>query len=106
MKNFSIFLFFCFLYGSEYVHGYDPLGTLGIGRQGTSPLEKFNPRDVAASTGDAVIGIAKQVPQSIPTPETVLSYGKNLVAGMPIEVAFDVINKACKYRKNVFKKII
>lgn len=96
MKNIVYLLFVCFLFGNEYVYGLDPLGALGFG-SGTSPVEKFNPKDVASSTKDAVIGIGKQIPQSIPTPDTILSFSKNMLAGVPVQVGFEVINKACEY---------
>ncbi|KAJ6643641.1 Vitellogenin-1 [Pseudolycoriella hygida] len=91
------FLIFCvsFLLAKECSCLLDTLGSLGIGKNGTSPLEKFNPKDLAGATKDAVIGIGKQIPDSIPSPETIFSFGKNMLAGLPVEVAFDVINQAC-----------
>lgn len=68
-----------------------------MGGSGTSPLEKFNARDLAKSTGDALVGVAKQIPSALPTPDTMASMGKNVLAGYPVKYAFDAINMFCKY---------
>ncbi len=100
MKNIFIILCVCLLIGNDYVYGQKlSWGAIGIG-EGTSPLEKFNPNDVASSAKDALIGIAKQIPDSIPSVDNILSFGKNALAGVPFQVAFDLINKACKFSKN------
>lgn len=101
MKNIFIILCACFLIGSEYVHC--SLGALGIGKNGTSPLEKFNPKDVIDSAKDATIGIAKQIPQSIPTADSILSFSKNMIAGVPYQIGFELINQACKYFIIIYK---
>lgn len=88
MKNIFFFICFGFLF-----HG--TLGSFGLTGSGTSPLEKFNPNDLMASTKDAVGGIVKQIPQSIPTPQNILSFGKNMLAGVPVQLGFEVINQAC-----------
>lgn len=93
MKNFLILLFIRFLIGSGSVHGALGIGLLG--GSGTSPLEKFNPNDLYESTKDSLRGIAEQIPQSIPTPQTILSFGKNMLAGVPVQVGFEIINQAC-----------
>lgn len=106
MKNIFIILCACFLIGSEYIH-CSLVGALGgIGKSGTSPLEKFNPNDVIDSAKDATIGIAKQIPQSIPTADTILSFSKNMIAGVPFQLGFELINQACKYFIKISKKKI
>lgn len=96
MKNFLILLFIRFLFGSGSVHGALGIGLLGVGG-GTSPLEKFNPNDLYESTKDSLRGIAEQIPESIPTPQTILSFGKNMLAGVPVQLGFEIINQACEY---------
>lgn len=98
MKNIFIGLCVCFLFGSEYVRGFtNPLAALGIGGiGGTSPLEKFNLPDLASSSGHTAVGIISQVP-SLVNPETFFSFGKNAIAGYPVEAAFKAINMFCKY---------
>lgn len=96
MKIILVGVCVCFFFGSKYVNGQRfSLGALGIG-SGTSPLEKFNPRDLAKSTGDAVFGAVLQLPSAIPTPDTIFLVGKNVLAGYPVEGAFKAINVFCK----------
>lgn len=97
MKIFFIGLCVCFLFGNEFVYSQKlSLGMLGIG-SGTSPLEKFSIGNLAASGGDTVKGIASKLPSLIPTPDTIFSVGKNVLAGYPVEAAFKAINLFCKY---------
>lgn len=95
MKNIFIILCLCFVFGSANVRG-KILGAVGSGQQGTSPYEKFAPKDVLDSAADLGKGMVKQIPPSIPTAGTILSYGKNMIAGLPVELGFNLINQACK----------
>lgn len=103
MKIIFIGLYVCFLFGGEYVSGQKLLGALGIGT-GTSPLEKFSVGNLAQSTGDTLKGIAMKIPSAIPTPDTIFSVGKNVLAGYPVEAAFKAINMFCKYSYLIYDK--
>lgn len=97
MKNIFIGLCVCFLLGSEYVRGQKlSLGALGFG-SGTSPLDKFSAGNLGQSTIDTIKGVASKFPLAIPTPDTIFSVGKNVLAGYPVEAAFKAINMFCKY---------
>lgn len=97
MKNIFIGLCVYFLFGNEFVRGQKfSLGALGFG-SGTSPLEKFQTGHVAQSAVDTLKGVASKIPSAIPTPDTIFSVGKNVLAGYPVEAAFKAINMFCKY---------
>lgn len=53
--------------------------------------------DVGKSAVDTVTGVAKKIPDAIPSSETIFSASKNLIAGYPFEAAFKAINLFCKY---------
>lgn len=53
--------------------------------------------DAAKSTVDIVSGVAKKIPDAIPSADAIFSASKNLIAGYPFEVAFKAINLFCKY---------
>lgn len=95
MKIIVVGLCVCFLIGNGNVHG-QLLGMLGIG-SGTSPLDKFNPINIAQSGGDTIKGVASKLPSLIPSADTIFSVGKNVLAGYPVEAAFTAINLFCKY---------
>jgi hypothetical protein len=40
--------------------------------------------------------VAKKIPDIIPTPEEILEFGKQSIAGLPFEVAASAINKLCE----------
>lgn len=52
--------------------------------------------DAAKSSVDIVTGVAKKIPDAIPTPDAIFAASKNLIAGYPFEVAFKAINLFCK----------
>lgn len=58
----------------------------------------------ASLIGDAIgqiskssVGILKQIPRSIPTPNEFFELSKNAILGYPSTVVFDLINNFCKY---------
>lgn len=97
MKGIFVGLCFCFLFGSAYVRSQKLLGALGIGGSGTSPLEKFQLGHLGQSTVDTIKGVATNLPSRLPSPETIFSVGKNVLAGYPVEAAFKAVNLFCKY---------
>lgn len=52
-------------------------------------------KDVAKSSVDIASGVAKKIPDAIPSPDAIFSASKNLLAGYPFEVAFKAINLFC-----------
>lgn len=52
--------------------------------------------DAAKSTVDIASGVAKKIPDSIPSADAIFSASKNLIAGYPFEVAFKAINLFCE----------
>jgi hypothetical protein len=40
--------------------------------------------------------VAKKIPDIIPTPDEILEFGKQSIAGLPFEVAASAINKLCE----------
>lgn len=50
-----------------------------------SPSESLNLRSLGQSTVDVVTGVAKKIPDVIPSPEDLFQTGKNLIAGYPFE---------------------
>lgn len=60
-------------------------------------------KDVGRSIKDTGKGIAKKIPDVIPSADTLLLLGKNAVAGYPFDLAFKAINTLCKYFR-FFKK--
>lgn len=53
--------------------------------------------DVARSSVNIAMGVAKKVPDAIPRPDAIFSASKNLLGGYPFEIAFKAINVFCKY---------
>lgn len=96
MKRIFIVFCFCFLSEVEYVRGQNNL-YLSLGTRGPSPLDKFSPENLIASGSDALKGVVKQIPSSIPSPETIFSVGKNVLAGYPVAIVFEAINQFCEY---------
>lgn len=50
--------------------------------------------DAGINIGSAV---SKKIPDLIPSPEEILEFGKQSIAGLPFEVAASAVNKLCKY---------
>lgn len=59
-------------------------------------------KDVGRSIKDTSTGIAKKIPDVIPSAGTLLALGKNAVAGYPFDLAFKAINTLCKYQSFEF----
>lgn len=55
----------------------------------------FGNLDIAKSLVDVTTGIAKKIPDSIPSPDAIFSASKNLIAGYPFEVASKAVNLFC-----------
>lgn len=52
--------------------------------------------DVFKSFIDVTGGIAKKLPDSLPSPEAIFSTSKNLIAGYPIEAALSAVHLFCE----------
>lgn len=52
--------------------------------------------EISKSVVDVATGVAKKIPESIPSPEAIFSTSKNVIAGYPIEVALSAVNLFCK----------
>jgi hypothetical protein len=68
------------------------------------PLRNFGKQlvdhvDAGVNIGTAV---AKKIPDIIPTPDEILEFSKQSIAGLPFEVAASAINKLCKFEKKKF----
>lgn len=62
-------------------------------------------KDVGRSIKDTGKGIAKKIPDVIPSADTLLLLGKNAVAGYPFDLAFKAINTLCKCQcESIFEK--
>lgn len=59
--------------------------------------QKFGGFDLAKSFIDVSTGIAKKIPDAIPSPDALFSASKNLIAGYPVEFALQAINIFCKF---------
>lgn len=79
MKLFLVFGIVCSAFWAHNVHGLS-----------------FGVKDLGKSVIDTGIGIAKKVPDIIPTPDALFQAGKNVVAGYPFDIAFKIINTFCK----------
>lgn len=86
MKVFLVFAIVCSLLGDN-VHGVS-----------------FGIRDFGRSTLDTGIGIAKKVPDLIPTPDAFFQLGINAIAGYPFDVAYKIVNTFCKWPVKPFVK--
>lgn len=52
--------------------------------------------NVFKSVKDTAKGVARKIPNSIPSPETIFSASKNVIAGYPFKAIFKTINLFCK----------
>lgn len=68
--------------------------------------QKFVGFDLAKSFIDVSTGIARKIPDTIPTPDAIFSASKNVIAGYPIGIALQTINLFCKYYIQKRKRII
>lgn len=58
---------------------------------------KYEFGDLSKGTIGATTGIIGKVPDVIPTPTEFFQTSKNLAAGYPFDVAFQLINAFCKF---------
>lgn len=52
--------------------------------------------DVFKSFIDVTSGVAKKLPDSLPSPNAIFSASKNLIAGYPIEAALSAVHLFCE----------
>lgn len=52
--------------------------------------------DVFKSFIDVTSGVAKKLPDSLPSPDAIFSTSKNLIAGYPIEAALSAVHLFCE----------
>lgn len=56
-------------------------------------------KDIAKSGVDTGKGIAKKLPDLIPSPEGIFKLGLQGLVGLPIEAFADAVNQICNYYK-------
>lgn len=53
--------------------------------------------DVFKSFIDVTGGVARKLPDSLPSPDAIFSTSKNLIAGYPIEAALSAVHLFCEW---------
>lgn len=66
----------------------------------TYPINKLTSREDVIELGTKTgVGIAKKIPDLIPSPENLYQISKQTLIGLPFELLLSGIDKLCKYNK-------
>lgn len=67
---------------------------------------RYNLMDLSNEIFDATKGALESLPTTIPTPGEFFELSKNVVIGFPYQIAFELINRFCKYDSHKMKTLI